>query len=65
MVISSSTQPINQGFKADALIKQAAEIIDGRGGGQPKLAQAGGKNPQKLDEAINKIYDQMLKGTPA
>ncbi|MBP9854714.1 MAG: alanine--tRNA ligase [Candidatus Omnitrophica bacterium] len=65
VVISSSTQAINQGFKADALIKQAAEIIDGRGGGQPKLAQAGGKNPQKLDEAINKIYDQMLKGTPA
>jgi alanyl-tRNA synthetase len=39
-------------IKAGDVIKRVAAIVGGGGGGRPDLAQAGGKNPEKLDEAI-------------
>jgi alanyl-tRNA synthetase len=36
----------------NALMKQACELLDGRGGGKPDLAQGGGKNVSQLEEAI-------------
>jgi alanyl-tRNA synthetase len=39
-------------FKAGELIKVAAEKVDGKGGGRPDMAQAGGNNPQALPEAL-------------
>jgi len=39
-------------IKAGDVIKRVAAIVGGGGGGRPELAQAGGKNPEKLDEAI-------------
>jgi alanyl-tRNA synthetase len=39
------------------MVKVLAPIIGGKGGGKPDLAQAGGNNPEKLDEALNKVYD--------
>jgi len=36
----------------NALMRKACAKLDGRGGGKPDLAQGGGKNPEKLDEAI-------------
>ena len=37
------------------LMKQACEILDGRGGGRPDMAQGGGKDVLRLEEAINNI----------
>ena len=39
-------------IKAGDVIKRVAAIVGGGGGGRPDLAQAGGKNPEKIDEAI-------------
>jgi alanyl-tRNA synthetase len=36
----------------NALMKAACALLDGRGGGKPDMAQGGGKNVEKLDEAI-------------
>ncbi|MGE0267233.1 MAG: alanine--tRNA ligase [Candidatus Omnitrophota bacterium] len=63
VLISSSDEAVKKGFKANELIKHAADKIDGRGGGRPQLAQAGGKNPHRLEEAVNSINDMLLKGT--
>ncbi|MCC6791878.1 MAG: alanine--tRNA ligase, partial [Thermomicrobiales bacterium] len=46
---------VARGVKAGDLVRQAAAMIDGRGGGRPELAEAGGKNAGKLDEAIAAI----------
>ena len=39
------------------LLKQISPIIDGGGGGRPNMAQAGGKKPDKLDDAIAKAAE--------
>jgi len=43
---------VKKGLKAGDLVKHLAPLIDGRGGGPPTMAQAGGKNPEKLPEAL-------------
>jgi len=43
-------------FKAGALIKELALVVGGGGGGRPDFAQAGGSDPSKLGEAMDKLY---------
>jgi alanyl-tRNA synthetase len=43
---------IARGLKAGDWVKQAAQVCGGGGGGRPDMAQAGGKKPEKVDEAI-------------
>lgn len=43
---------VKQGISAGAIVKEAANICGGGGGGRPDLAQAGGKDPSKLAEAL-------------
>ncbi len=50
-----------KGFNAGELVREVAKITGGGGGGRPHLATAGGKNPQKLDEAIE-ILRQIIRG---
>ncbi len=45
----------------NALMKQACEMLDGRGGGKSELAQGGGKNTDKLEEAINLAKTSLTK----
>jgi alanyl-tRNA synthetase len=40
------------GLKAGDIVREAAAIVGGKGGGRPDMAQAGGKEPQKLPEAL-------------
>ncbi len=48
---------IKKGLKAGDIVKQIAPLIDGGGGGRPQMAQAGGKNPEKIDEALAKAAE--------
>lgn len=43
---------VEKGLHAGNMIKQAAKVCGGGGGGRPDMAQAGGKNPEKLPEAL-------------
>ena len=45
------------GLKAGALVKEAAKLIQGGGGGQPHFATAGGKNPDGLAAAVDKVVE--------
>ena len=46
---------IKRGLNAGNIVRAAAEAMGGSGGGRPNLAQAGGKLPDKLNEAMDKI----------
>ena len=48
-------------FHAGNLVKALAPTINGRGGGNPEMAQAGGKNPDKLDWVLSKELDRMIQ----
>jgi alanyl-tRNA synthetase len=52
-LICMVTPDLAKRFSAGAIIKQIAPIVDGRGGGKPEMAQAGGKNPGRLQEALD------------
>ncbi|MCL4561330.1 MAG: alanine--tRNA ligase [Chloroflexi bacterium] len=45
---------VKRGLSAGDLVKEAAQAIEGSGGGRPTLAQAGGKNPEGLQAALEK-----------
>jgi alanyl-tRNA synthetase len=60
-VAGVSKDNISKGIKAGDLVREAAKITGGGGGGRPDFAQAGGKKPEKIDEAFKKVYD-ILKG---
>jgi alanyl-tRNA synthetase len=46
---------VQAGYHAGNLIREVAKIAGGGGGGRPDFAQAGGKNPERLDEALAKV----------
>jgi len=48
---------VKKGFHAGKLISEAAARVDGGGGGRPDMAQAGGKNPEKVLDALNCVTD--------
>jgi len=48
-------------FHAGNIIKEMAPILGGTGGGKPDLAQSGGKDPAKLDAALEALYEIVKK----
>ncbi|MFH1882399.1 MAG: alanine--tRNA ligase [Planctomycetota bacterium] len=48
---------IKKGLKAGDIVKAIAPIIDGGGGGRPQMAQAGGKNPKKINDSLKKAAE--------
>jgi alanyl-tRNA synthetase len=48
---------VAKGLKAGDIVKEIAPIVDGGGGGRPQMAQAGGKNPKKINDALTKAAE--------
>jgi alanyl-tRNA synthetase len=64
-LLTAVTKDLVDRIPATTLIQKLAPIVGGKGGGKPDLAQAGGKDPDKLDEAIGKAPEalrEMLVG---
>ncbi|HBX68046.1 MAG TPA: alanine--tRNA ligase, partial [Chloroflexi bacterium] len=58
MMIAAVTEDlIGRGIKAGDLVKFVAQQVGGGGGGKPTLAQAGGRDASKLDEALASVPD--------
>jgi alanyl-tRNA synthetase len=55
-LVCTVAKPISGRFSASALVKTASAVVGGTGGGRPDLAQAGGPNPERLDDALQSIY---------
>ena len=59
-VTSVSQDLVNRGFHAGKLIKEVAAVCGGGGGGRPDMAQAGGKDPSKLAEALKRAEELVM-----
>ncbi len=57
LTVMISDDLVAAGLKAGALVKEAARLIQGGGGGQPHFATAGGKNPEGLLAAVDKVVE--------
>ncbi len=61
IIIALSDNMIEKGYNATLLVREIAPLIQGGGGGQPTLATAGGKNPEGLKIAVEKIIEIISK----
>jgi alanyl-tRNA synthetase len=53
LVASVAPELVDRGVKAGEIVKRAAAIVGGGGGGRDTIAQAGGRDPERLGEAID------------
>ena len=57
LTVMLSDNLVEHGLKAGALVKEAAKLMQGSGGGQPHFATAGGKNPEGVTAAMEKLIE--------
>src|SRR5207302_9318121 len=57
LVAGVSRDLVEKGLSAGNWVRDVAPIVGGGGGGKPDLAQAGGKQPEKLAEALAKARE--------
>jgi alanyl-tRNA synthetase len=53
---------VDRGLQAGDLVQQVARVVGGGGGGRPTLAQAGGRDPDRLDEALGLVPEAVAEG---
>jgi alanyl-tRNA synthetase len=62
--LAAATQDlVARGYDAGKIVREAAKVAGGGGGGKPHLAQAGGKHKDKLDEALREAKN-LIRGGP-
>lgn len=57
LVVKADKGAVGKGVHAGKIIKEAAKTVGGGGGGKPDMAQAGGKQPEKIKDAIDKAVE--------
>ena len=63
-ILSIVTKNLTKRIQAGKIVSEVAAIVGGRGGGRPDMAMAGGKDVEKIDEAVQKasqIVEKFLK----
>ncbi|MCT4596293.1 MAG: alanine--tRNA ligase [Vallitalea sp.] len=61
LVVMATDEAIKKGAHAGNLIREVASVVGGGGGGRPNMAQAGGKNPEKISQALEKAKEVLEK----
>ncbi len=61
LTVMLSEDIVKSGKNAGNIVRGAAKCIQGGGGGQPHFAQAGGRNPQGLEDAMKAMRDALLQ----
>jgi alanyl-tRNA synthetase len=64
LLIAIVTKDLADRFHAGNIVKALAPIVGGGGGGRPDMAQAGGTQPENIDQALEKALD-VIKGSNA
>jgi len=60
LIVCVSEDLISKGIKANEIISRVAPLFGASGGGKPQLAQAGSKEPQKLESAVVKAKEMIV-----
>ncbi len=60
-LVAMVTKDLTGRFHAGDILKEIAGLVGGSGGGRPEMAQAGGKDAARLDEALEKVYEIVEK----
>ena len=63
LVAGISRDLVDQGLNAGNWVREVAPLVGGGGGGKPDMAQAGGKEPEKIPDAVvkaNQVIAEML-----
>ena len=56
------TPDLAKRWKAGDLVREIAAVVGGKGGGRPDFAQAGGSQPEKIEEAFAKLEELISRG---
>ncbi|MFQ5828979.1 MAG: alanine--tRNA ligase [Candidatus Methylomirabilia bacterium] len=62
-LVAAVTKDLARRFNAGKLIQEVAKMVGGGGGGRPDLAQAGGKDPAMLDQALTLVYEWVRRAS--
>jgi alanyl-tRNA synthetase len=60
-LLAAVTDDLTDRVRAGDLVRELATVVGGRGGGKPNLAQAGGPDVAKLDEALQKAAETVAE----
>lgn len=63
LLAMATDEAIKKGVHAGNLIKEIAPLVGGGGGGRPNMAQAGGKNPSGIPDALTKAVETVQNQT--
>ncbi len=63
LLLVAVTKDLTARVKAGDIVREAAGLVGGSGGGKPDLAQAGGSNPAGLDRALQKVRELVAAAT--
>ncbi len=61
LVVQSTPAAVARGVKAGEVVRAAAEVVGGGGGGRDAMAQAGGRHPERLDDALATARERIAK----
>ena len=61
LMVMAGEAAVAKGVNAGQIVKEAAPIIGGGGGGRPNFAQGGGTKPDKLKEAVAAAEEAVKK----
>jgi alanyl-tRNA synthetase len=57
LLLAAVSKDLTDRYHAGKIVKRAAEVLGGSGGGRPDMAQAGGPNLEKIEEALNVVHE--------
>jgi len=59
MLLCLVTKDLTDRYSAGNIIREIAPVVGGKGGGRPDMAQAGGPNPENLEQALKRLEEMI------